>query len=512
MKLIASALSALARLGCAACLINSVSAHAAGDCAALASLVLEGATISTVEAVPAGTFTTPPQIALPSKTYTVPAFCRVALSIAPSALTEVWLPTDTWNTLLGGWGNGGSTGVVMYDAMASSLNGGYATVSSDLGHQSTAEDVSWANGRPDLVEDFGYNITHAMTVIAKQLVAAYYGTPQTRAYFGGFSAGGRQALMEASRYPEDYDGINSGAPAQNWTRLMDGLVWQSLAVLGDSSLAAYPSADQVNALAAAVMASCDGLDGLVDGQITDPTACKYDPVALSCDTSTASTCLSKKQVKAIQTLYKPLKNSAGDKLYPAVIHGSEFEWACSFVGTAPYNGYSYLLSQEYFQNMVYEATSWDFRSFNPDVDVPFADNKLADTLNGSSPNLDAFNARGGKLLLWHGWSDGLITPLATVDYYNALKSRYGKSVLNGFAKLYMVPAFGHCGSYGPSVFDTLSPLRAWVEQGTEPQAILALQLDSSGAVTRTRPLCPYPKQAVYKGVGNINLAKNFSCK
>jgi pimeloyl-ACP methyl ester carboxylesterase len=502
------------RAAVGACLMVAASlpARAAGDCAALASLVIDGAIITTVEAVPAGTFTTPAQVSLPSKTYTVPAFCRVALTIAPSALTEVWLPADTWNTLFGGSGNGGSTGVVMFDAMSQSINGGYATVSSDLGHQSTGEDVSWANGRPDLVEDFGYRITHSMTVIAKQLILAYYGTPQTRSYFTGYSAGGRQALMEASRYPDDYDGIISGAPAQNWTHLMAGAVWQSLAVLKDASLKSYPSYEQVTALASAVMASCDGLDGLVDNQITDPSACQYDPAALSCATSSASTCLSKQQVKAIQTLYKPLKNSAGDKLYPGVIPGSEFEWSCSFVGTAPYNGYSYVLSQEYFQNMVYETASWDFRSFNADVDVPYSDSKLADTLNGSSADLDAFKARGGKLLVWHGWSDGLITPLATVDYYNALKKRYGKSVLNGFAKLYMVPGFGHCGSYGPAAFDTLTPLRNWVEQGSEPQSILALQVDGSGAITRTRPLCPYPKQAVYKGLGSINLAKNFSCK
>jgi len=511
MKPIAAVLPLLARLSVAACLLMAGPARAAGNCAALASQVLEGATITAVEAVPAGTFTTPAQISLPSKTYTVPAFCRVALTIAPSALTEVWLPADTWNTLLGGWGNGGSTGVVMFDAMAQSLTGGYATVSSDLGHQSTGDDVSWANGRPDLVEDFGYRATHAMTVIAKQLIAAYYGTPQTRSYFTGYSAGGRQALMEASRYPEDYDGIISGAPAQNWTRLLAGAVWQSLAVLRDPKLSGYPSADQVGALYAAVMASCDGLDGLVDGEITNPKACKYDPVALSCETSSASTCLSKKQVKAIQTLYKPLKNSAGDTLYPAVIRGSEFEWGCSFVGTAPYNGYSYVLSQEYFQNMVYEAPAWDFRSFNPDVDVPYADAKLADTLNGSSPDLDAFKARGGKLLVWHGWSDGLITPLATVEYYDALKSRYGNSALNGFTKLYMVPAFGHCGSQGPAAFDTLTPLRAWVEQGTVPKAITAFQVDASGAIVRSRPLCPYPKQATYTGRGSINLAKNFSC-
>ncbi len=500
----------LARLLIGGALSAPFAAQAAGDCAALAQQVLPEATITTVESVPAGSFVTPPQISLPSKSLAVPAFCRIALTIAPSALTEVWLP-ETWNGRLEGWGNGGSTGVIMFDALAYAATAGYATVSSDLGHQSTGDDFSWANGRPDLVIDFGYRATHMMTVIAKQLATAYYGAAPTRAYFQGNSAGGRQALMEASRYPEDYDGIIAGTPAQNWTRLMAGAVHQSLAIMGDPALSGYPSAGQVNKLAQAVIASCDGLDGLSDGQITDPRACTYDPQALACSVNPGANCLSAAQVTAIRKLYAPLTNSAGQTLYPGAVRGSEFEWSCSFLGSAPYTGLTYLLSQSYFQHAVYELPAWDFRSFDADIDVPYSDQKLADTLSGTY-NLDAFRARGGKLLVWHGWSDGLITPLATVDYREALLARYGTATLDGFFRLYMLPAVGHCGSYGPGNFDPQTAVQNWVEQGVAPQSLNAFQTNALGWVIRGRPVCPYPQKAVYNGNGGVNLPRNFSCQ
>jgi feruloyl esterase len=477
----------------------------ADSCSDLGSAKLKGATVTGANSIPAGDFTTPEQIGYPSYTLTVPAFCRVQLTIG-TATAEVWLP-DAWNSRLSGWGNGGELGAIIYLELYFGVWGGYVSVSSDLGHQSTGGDAGWALNRPDLVKEFGKTATHDMTVTAKALAQIYYGAAPVHAYFVGGSAGGRQALMEAERYPADYDGVVSLYPAQGWTHIMSGMISQELKLGGSGSSEAQLSYDQSIALNNAVLAKCDGLDGLRDGLIEDPTQCDFDPGGLSCAVVTSLYCLSNPQIAAVRQLYQPLRLSSGKIVYRGLPYGSEYEWSCSVL----HDAFNLPFANSWFQNEVY-SSGWDFHTFDPDVDVPNADRLLASTLNAWSPDLDAFRAVGGKLLIAQGQSDAIVVPENTIDYYRKVRRRYGADT-EGFTRLFMIPGSGHCGPpQGPSSWDVFGAIVPWLEQGTAPDSIIAYQYNDDGTVKRTRPLCPWPKLARYSGQGDVNDARNFTCR
>ena len=477
----------------------------ADACADLMSAHLARAKITGATSIPAGDFTTPAQIGYGSLTLTVPAFCRVQLTIK-TATAEVWLPA-AWNGKFSGWGNGGELGAIIYAELYYAIVTGYAGVSSDLGHQSYGGDASWALNRPDLIKEFGYTATHDMTVAAKALMQIYYGAAPAHSYFFGSSAGGRQALMEAQRFPTDYDGIASLFPGQGWTHIASGMIAQELKLGGSGSSDAQLTNAQALGLNRAVLTACDALDGLRDGLIADPTQCHFDPGALECTSHVLANCLDATQVAAVRALYEPLRLSSGKLVYPGLPYGSEYEWGCSVM----HDAFNLPFGNSWYQNEVY-SPSWDFHTFNPDVDVPYADSLLASTLNASSPNLDAFNAAGGKLLLAQGQADAIVVPENTINYYRKLKKRYGAGAEN-FARLFMEPGVGHCGAPpGPSSWDTFAVLQNWVENGVAPDSIVAYKYDNDGSVAMSRPLCPYPQQAHYSGQGDVNDAKNFFCE
>ena len=293
------------------------------------------------------------------------------------------------------------------------ISAGYAGVSSDLGHRSYGTDASWALNRTDLVQEFGYSATHDMTVAAKTFIHDYYGTAQTHSYFYGGSAGGRQGLMEAQRYPTDYNGIASLSPAQNWTHITSGMIAQELDLGGSGSSNAQLTAAQATALNDAVVKACDALDGLTDGLITDPTKCAFDPVSLSCAKKGGANCLSDAQLAAVKKLYRPLTRSASAAsiVYGPLPYGSEYEWSCSVL----HDAFNFPFADSWFQNEVYADPAWDFKTFNVNVDVPYADALLGDTLNASSPNLDSYKAAGGKLLIAQGQSDAIVVPQNTTS-------------------------------------------------------------------------------------------------
>ncbi len=493
--------------GLAVALLGVLVARASADtCSDLASATLKNGTVTAATSVPAGQFTTPEQIGYGSMTFDVPAFCRVELTIG-TATSEVWLPAS-WNHRLSGWGNGGELGAIIYQGLYWGVWGGYVSVSSDLGHQSYGGNASWAYSRPDLVQEFGYTSTHDMTVAAKKLAKLYYGSAVTYSYFLGGSAGGRQALMEAQRYPHDYNGIGSLYPAQGWTHIMAGMIAQELKLGGSADSNAQLSNDQALALNAAVVSECDGLDGLADGLIEDPTQCHFDPAVMACSSKHHPVaCFTETQVAATRALYQPLTLSSGKVVYAGLPYGSEFEWSCSVL----HDAFNLPFTNSWFQNEVY-TPSWDFHTFNPDVDVPNADAAQAGTLNAASPNLDAFRYAGGKLIIGQGQADAVVAPGNTIDYYRKLKHRYGKG-LQFFAHLYMLPGSGHCGvPQGPSAWDVFGALIPWVEHGIAPDSIVATQYNTDGSVKRTRPLCPWPKLARYNGQGDVNDWRNFTCK
>jgi feruloyl esterase len=489
-------------------LVARPAAAFADACSNLASAQISGATITATTSIPAGSFTSPQQLGYQSETYTVPAFCRVQLILNPAIMTEVWLPA-TWNGSLAGLGDGGELGAIIYSSLAYAVDEGYAGVSSDLGHESYGADASWALNQPGLIDEFGYSATHDMTVAAKSLIQIYYGTTPTMSLFYGGSAGGRQGLMEAQQYPADYNGIVSLSPAQNWTHITSGMIEQQLNI-GPAEL----SAAQATALNAAVVAACDGNDGVIDGIITDPTKCVFDPGTLQCSPNRAPgdggspTCLTAGQVAAVRALYAPVTFKNGKIVYNGLPPGSEYEWTCSVLNGA----FNFPFANSWYQNEVFSNPRWNYQSFNIDKDVHRADKLLANTLNASSPNLDAFKAAGGKLLISQGQADAIVVPLNTIGYYKSVLARYSKATGN-FVRLFMEPGVGHCGSPtpGPGAWDPLVALSAWVRTGLAPDSITAYRVDQSGQITMSRPLCPYPKQAIYLGQGDVDDAKNFKC-
>ncbi len=493
--------------------LSAVLPAAAATCDSLASLAIPHTTVTAAALVPAGAFTPPggQQIA------NVPAFCRVAGSSKPTADSdiqfEVWMPASGWNGKFQGIGNGGFAGSISYGQLAAALRKGYATASTDTGHRAGTVDAGWALGHPEKVVDFGHRAIHETAVAAKAAITAFYGGAPKRSYFNSCSNGGRQALMEAQRYPGDYDGIIAGAPANYWTHLVANCVWVANAM---SDPGAHIPPAKLPAIEAAALGSCDARDGVKDGVIDTPDKCGFRPASLLCNGAESDACLTQPQVAGLEKILGGIRGAKG-QIYPGYVPGGmpgRGGWAEWITGAAPAKSLAFMFGNEFFTNMVYEEKAWDYRTFDPERDTKKADDKLARILNATDPDLSKFRARGGKLILYHGWSDAAITPLNAIDYYRSIKDPAG------FVRLYMVPGMGHCGGGpGPDNFGQGSPgasgdplhdinaaLERWVEGSVAPAEMIAKKDQ------RTRPLCPYPQVAAYKGTGSTDDAANFACK
>ncbi|HJX83539.1 MAG TPA: tannase/feruloyl esterase family alpha/beta hydrolase, partial [Candidatus Angelobacter sp.] len=396
-------------------------------------------------------------------------------------------------------------------------------------HTGFAGDASWALGHQEKIVDFGYRAIHEMTVKAKAVVQAFYGDAPRRSYFASCSNGGRQALMEAQRYPADYDGIIAGAPAYDWVHLLTAAVWNMQATNIDP--ASYIPASKIPAIATAVRAACDELDGVKDGILSDPRDCHFDPGVLLCkkDDDNAG-CLTEPQIAALKKIYSGPQDSQGRQIFPGFSPGGEEGgngWAGWVTGAAPRKSNQSGFGYGFFANMVFNDTAWDFKTFNFDTGVKIADDKQGANLSATDANLKLFMARGGKLILYHGWSDVAIPPLSTIQYYNRVEAKMGARETDSFVRLFMVPGMQHCGGGpGPNSFgdqgaksdaqhDIYLALEQWVEKGTAPEKIIATKYVSdfnpAQGVKMTRPLCPYPQIAKYKGTGDTNDAANFAC-
>ena len=463
----------------------------------------------------------------------VPAFCRVAAVSRPSADSEiqfeVWMPASGWNSKFQGVGNGGFAGAIEYGQMGNMVSHGYATASTDTGHHTVGTDASWAAGHPEKTVDFGYRAIHQTAVNARAIIAAFYGQAPARSYFNSCSNGGRQALMEAQRFPDDYDGIVAGAPANYWTHLLANAVWDLQALQADQD--SYIPPKKLPAIQAAALAACDALDGLKDNLIQNPARCHPDPSTLLCAGAETDACLTAPQVAALKKLYAGGRTSDGRQLFPGYAPGGEAEpggWSVWITGPSPSHSLMYAFGTQFFRNMLYNDPAWDFHSFSADRDTKNADDKLAGALNATSPDLSRFLARGGKLILYHGWSDAAIAPQNTIDYYNSVTAKMGPDKVHSFVRLFMAPGVQHCFSgSGPNMFGQFSPgggdpdhdvdaaLEQWVEEGVAPETIIATKhagdLNPASKVVRTRPLCAYPLTAHYKGTGSVDDAANFTC-
>ena len=501
---------------------------AAQPCEHLAQLVLPEAKVTSALTIAAGAFPAPPSNAPPgmgvgpSFYQSLPAFCRVMAEATPSADShikiEVWMPVTRWNGKLQGLGNGGFAGEISYPSLATSVREGYAAVGTDTGHSGSPVDATWAMGHPEKVIDFGYRAIHQMTLISKAAVKAFYGSNPQHSYFAGCSNGGRQALMEAQRFPEDYDGIVAGAPANYWTHLMTSGVWNAQATTLDP--ASYIPSSKVPAIARAVNDACDAQDGVADGILNDPRQCHFDPASLLCKGDDSDKCLTAPQATALKKLYDGAHDSHGHTIFPGFVPGGEQGgggWSLWITGPAPGKSLLFAFASGYFSNMVYENPKWDAKTAVLDNAVKTADEKTARVLNATDPDMKAFKARGGKIILFHGWNDPAISALNTVDYYNSVATTMGAQATDSFMRLFMVPGMQHCGGGpGPDASERQeqSALEQWVETGVAPSTIVASRnvKDSSGKETRmARPLCPYPQVAKYKGTGDTNDAANFAC-
>lgn len=506
------------------------------SCESLSELKLADVTIQSAKSTPTGKLAVPADGPdAPPQTFETPAFCRVRGVIKPTADSdirfEVWMPSANWNGRFEGAGNGGFAGAINYGGLAAAVRARFAAASTDTGHEANGIEAKWALGHPEKVIDFGYRAIHLTTVAGKAIVAAFYGSPANYFYFSSCSNGGRQALMEAQRFPQDYDGIIAGAPANYWTHLMVAAIAGAQALY--SNPASYLSADKLPAIHAAVLAACDAADGVKDGIISDPRQCHFRPEKLLCSGPETNACLTAPQITTLEKIYAGPRDSKGRQVFSGEMPSSELGangWAAWITGPAPNKkGAGFFFGNYFFSNMIFDDPAWDFRTFNFDSGVQLADKKMARILNATDPRLAAFKARGGRMILYHGWADPAISPLNTINYYNSVLDAMGRQQTGNFVRLYVVPGMQHCGGGpGPDSFGALpasdadaghsifAALEGWVEHGVAPNAIIATKYaqrpGAARVVEMTRPLCPYPEVAEYKGTGDIHDAANFVCK
>jgi len=506
-------------------------ARAPVDCADLTKLTFEGNT-SITSATPV---TSPDVVVSTNVTLTkVPPFCRVQGLSKPSGdssiFFEVWLPQQAnWNTKFLSSGEGGFAGTLNYTrngldgGMDELLRRGYATASTDTGHRSS--DSSWAVGHPEKAVDYLYRAKHIVTVAAKGLIAAHYGRPPSYSYFNSCSNGGRQGLMEAQRYPDDYDGIVVGAPWNFQSHSNAGFVWTAQAL--DAPGAAIPTA-KLPALNLAALAACDANDGLADGVIANPRACRFDPSVLACQGVETSECLTQPQITALKKIYAGPRNPrTGAQLFPGFAMGGEAGWS-GLVTSLGRSG----LSNGYFANLVFENPNWDFRTFNFDEDMTIADSKVGRLGNATGLDYSVATRRGVKVIQYHGWNDQTLQPDYSPEYYDqVVGANGGLEATQNFFRLFMVPGMAHC-YFGPGassfggvgqqippvrdgVHDVQTALENWVEKGAPPRELVATKFTDDKAGTRTikltRPLCLYPTIPRYRGTGDPNDADSFVC-
>lgn len=473
-------------------------------CADLAGFEPDDAVISVAENVEAGD--------------AGPAHCRVAGVIETEINFELLLPLQ-WNGRFMMGGGGGYVGSIQNSALAYGAGGGalergYATVGTDTGHVGDALDGDWALDNPERQENFGHRAVHLTAVTAKAIIERHYARPPEYSYFVGCSRGGGQAMMETQRYPEDFDGLVAGAPAYHWTGFTAGFLQsrQKMYPGGDVSRRAITQAN-LELLGTNILAACDALDGVEDGILTDPRTCPFRPTDLPhCVGAAQPDCVTAEQLAAIEAVYAP-PTSNGESIFVGFPLGGEHDpggWDTSVLGqnvaaTGGRDGFSI----DMYKNFVFSDPDWDYTEYdfsNWHDDVAETDS----ILNAVDTDLTEFKDAGGKIIFWTGWSDLAISALGTIDYFEALSAADPDAA--EYSRLYMLPGMFHCaGGPAPDRADWIEAIRAWVEDDQPPQQLVSMQLDEAGNTTRTRPICPYPQVATYRGYGDTNVERSFTC-
>ena len=470
--------------------------------------------------------------------FKVPASCRVTLVLTPTSdshiESEVWMPTAGWHGRLWSVGNGGLAGAIDEISMRLALSRGYATAATDTGHKAGDKEGGWALNHPEKIADFGWRAIHETAVTAKALIQALNGKPPAFSYFASGSNGGREALIEAQRFPEDYDGIQAGAPAFEGSNNVVSGSWMEQQLL--KTEASWIPKSKLKAIQAAALASCDELDGLKDGLIDDPRRCTPNPDALVCKGAETDRCLNPEQVASLKALYEgPGGEDPAHFRYYGFEPGGEVGWGDWSLSGGPRKSVLYQFAIEFHRNIIDSDPTWTLDQFDISHDSNDADERMGAVYDARDPDLSRFAARGGKLILYHGWSDQALQPRLTIDYYQRIQAAVGADAAAKFVVLYMVPGMAHVfAGDGPNAFGQAmapaasasaannigSALIAWVEKGEAPGPIVAgkynndfkaVLVPEDMTAVRTRPLCLYPQVARFSGKGSIEDAKNFSC-
>ncbi|MFJ2173471.1 tannase/feruloyl esterase family alpha/beta hydrolase [Streptomyces sp. NPDC087851] len=482
------------------------------DCAALAQRPIEAlpgepATIEFVRVAPA--------------TADTPERCEVTALIAPQHQFTLKLPTKTWTGRYLQFGCGGFCGLTepygqtrMAEECPAYRSGEFAVASGNGGHVGT--NATFATD-PNLVEDFAYEAEHQLSVVAKNIIELYYGSPPEHSYFTGCSGGGRQALNLAQRYPKDFDGIIAGAPANNWVAMfVFSAGWNARANLAPDGTQILTSED-LPVLHKGALAACDSVDGLTDGLITDPRACSFDPGTLRCTADRTTGCLGAAEVEAARKIYRGAVDERGVPFYPGYPGGgqpigSELAWQSNIVRDHPEvpSGVEQLADGHLrYLAAPNQAKSYDWRTISFDRRTFRELSVMSPVMDATDPDLRPFRDSGGKLILWHGWNDAPIMAQGTIAYWEAVRKVTGART-GEFARLYLVPGMYHCeGGDGPDRADLLTPLTKWVEGGTAPDRVVVSERDEAGITVRTRPVFPYPRVAVHDGTGDPDKAASF---
>jgi hypothetical protein len=451
--------------------------------------------------------------------------CKVSGTIDGSIGFELLLPND-WNGKFVMGGGGGFVGNVQNQAQdglgagPTPLERGYATVGTDTGHTGAITDASWARDDARARENFAHRAVHRTSEVSKAIVADYYKHAVDRSYFFGCSRGGGQAMIEAQRYPDDFDGIIAAAPVLDWVGAMGAFVRDQQAIFPNPSDLTSPviTADNRKLIAAALKNSCDAQDGVTDGIIDDPLSCKFDPASLPrCAAGPAAECVTDAQLAAIKTVYGGL-TIGGERVYPGFPVGGENvpgSWDLWITQTNPpalgpgVPNLHYAFGTEFMKNFVFGDPNWSYAGYDfADWNTRTAD--VATLLNATNPDLSKFAGHGGRLILWHGWSDPALPATRSIDYYNAVATQ--NPLVRLSARMFLLPGVAHCsGGLGPDRADWLTTLEQWVEKGAAPDQVLMTKNDAQGKTVMQRPVCAYPLAARYSGSGDPNVAASYTC-
>lgn len=480
---------------------------AADRCAALAAAgAFRGVQVDAAQLTPAAW--TSPAVSNRNAQPVAAGVCRVQGRIDGDVGFEVWLPVDGWNGRFLGTGVGGNAGYLNYTDMARGAGLGFAAASTDTGH--SLEDVSWV-ADPRKAANYANVAHHRLAEVSKAMLARFYGEPARHAYFIGCSGGGRQALKVVQDFPADYDGVIAGAPGLDLVTLSARHLGASLHALRDPDAAVSPAA--WDAIGQAAVKACDADDGVTDGVVANPAACRFDPASLACGTTASSVCLTPKQLATVQAISAPL-TVGGRDVDPGLLPG-----------VTPRPGPPPALARSIFGHLAHGDANWNPIGFDPDKDVPPAWKGLP-TMAAEKTDVGAFAKRGGKLIVYHGLIDPATLPQPTIAYVEAAKASVAKAGGPDFARLYLAPGMLHCqGGPGADRFgqagdritaddprsNALSALVRWVEEGQAPQDLRASKIEA-GRTIFTRKLCPHPQAAVYNGVGDADSADSFVCR